>query len=248
MPRPECITPDWAAPQGVQAVSTTRCGGFSQGCYAGFNLGMHVGDQQQHVTRNHQLLRDTLLLPQDPCWLEQQHGTRVVRLTASRAGPLKADAAFTTIPGVVCAVQTADCLPVLFCDRQARCVAVAHGGWRGLLDGVLESTLQAMPVQASDLMCWLGPAIGPGKFEIDNALGESFMKKDPCLASAFTPGRAGKCLADIYRIARHTLEGRGVHSVGGGGHCTYTQSREYFSHRRDGTTGRMATLIWLQPQ
>ena len=248
MQRPEWIKPDWSAPEGVYGISTTRSGGCSQGCYSGFNLGAHVGDHPQHVTKNRRLLCDVLHLPGEPAWLEQRHSTQVIRLPAPPADLLRADAAYTTTQGVICAVQTADCLPVLFCDRQGSCVAVAHGGWRGLLDGILESTLRALPVHASELLCWLGPAIGPGEFEIDDALRERFVKKDPDLAPAFAPGRAGKCLADLYQIARRTLAGHGVHSVSGGEHCTYTQSQKFFSHRRDGTTGRMATLIWLDSQ
>ena len=247
MPPPDWITPDWPAPEGVRGLATTRRGGFSEGRYSGFNLGMHVGDRPQHVMRNRRLLREALQLPGEPCWLEQRHGTQVIRLPAGSAGALRADAAYTTARGIVCAVQTADCLPVLFCDRQASCVAVAHAGWRGLLDGVLEDTVHALPVPAPQLLCWLGPAIGPARFEISEALGERFADKAPGLAQAFAPGRKGKCLADLYRIARSILAAQGVHAVSGGTHCTYTQREEFFSYRRDGTTGRMATLVWLQP-
>ena len=247
MPSPEWITPDWPAPEGVRGLSTTRRGGFSQGCYSGFNLGMHVGDRPQHVTQNRRLLRETLQLPGEPCWLEQRHGTQVIRLPATPVGGLRADAAYTSARGVVCAVQTADCLPVLFCDCQASCVAVAHAGWRGLLDGVLENTVHALGVPASQLLCWLGPAIGPARFEISEALREQFVGKAPGLAPAFSLGRRGKCMADLYRIARNILAGEGVHAIYGGTHCTYTQREEFFSYRRDGTTGRMATLVWLTP-
>lgn len=247
MPPPEWITPDWPAPEGVRGLSTTRCGGFSQGSYSGFNLGMHVGDRPQHVMQNRRLLREVLQLPGEPCWLEQRHGTRVIRLPATPAKALRADAAYTKAPGIVCAVQTADCLPVLFCDRQASCVAVAHAGWRGLLDGVLENTVQALGIPASQLLCWLGPAIGPAKFEIGEALRERFIGKIPGLAPAFAPGRDGKCLADLYGIATSILAAQGVHTVSGGTHCTYTQHEQFFSYRRDGTTGRMATLGWLDP-
>lgn len=247
MAPPDRITPDWPAPDGVRGLSTTRAGGFSQGCYSGFNLAMHVGDRPRHVMQNRQLLREALQLPGEPCWLEQRHGTQVIRLPASPAGKFRADAAYTQARGVVCAVQTADCLPVLFCDRQASCVAVAHAGWRGLLDGVLENTVHALPVPASQLLCWLGPAIGPARFEISEGLGERFVDKAPGLAPAFVPGREGKCMADLYRIARSILAAQGVHAVSGGTHCTYTQHEEFFSYRRDGTTGRMATLVWLDP-
>ena len=247
MQSPEWLTPDWPAPPGVRGASTTRAGGFSEGRYSGFNLGLHVGDRTQHVEQNRRLLREALALPGEPCWLEQRHGTQVIRLPAAPGEAIRADAACTTVRGTVCAVQTADCLPVLFCDRQGGCVAVAHAGWRGLLDGVLETTVRAMPVAASQLLCWLGPAIGPARFEVSEALRERFVAKAAGLAPAFAPGRPGKCLADLYRIARSLLAAEGVHAVSGGTHCTYTQQEEFFSYRRDGTTGRMATLIWLEP-
>ena len=246
MQPPEWLTPNWPAPRGVRAISTTRAGGFSEGCYAGFNLGLHVGDRAQHVEQNRRLLREALRLPGEPCWLEQRHGTRVIRLPAARSEALRGDAAYTNVRGTVCAVQTADCLPVLFCDRQGSCVAVAHGGWRGLLDGVLENTVRALPVPASQLLCWLGPAIGPARFEVDAALRERFVGKVGDLAPAFTPGRSGKCLADLYRIARILLAIQGVHAVTGGTHCTHTEGEKFFSYRRDGITGRQATLVWLQ--
>ncbi len=248
MQSPEWLTPDWPAPPGVRAVSTTRTGGFSEGCYSGFNLGLHVGDRAQHVKQNRHLLREALQLPGKPCWLEQRHGTQVIRLPAAPGEVLRADAAYTIVRGTVCAVQTADCLPVLLCDRQGSCVAVAHGGWRGLLEGVLENTVRALPVPASQLLCWLGPAIGPARFEVDVALRERFVAKAADLAPAFTPGRPGKCLADLYRIGRILLAIQGVYAVTGGTHCTHTQDEKFFSYRRDGTTGRQATLIWLQAE
>lgn len=248
MQSPEWLTPNWPAPPGVRAISTMRTGGFSEGRYSGFNLGLHVGDRAQHVKQNRRLLREALQLPGDPCWLEQRHGTQVIRLPAAPGEILRADAAYTTERGTVCAVQTADCLPVLFCDRQGGCVAVAHGGWRGLLDGVLENTVRALPVPASQLLCWLGPAIGPARFEVSEALKERFVGKVGDLDPAFVPGRSGKCLADLYQIARTLLAAQGVHAVTGGTHCTHSQGEKFFSYRRDGTTGRQATLIWLQAQ
>lgn len=247
MQHPDWITPDWLAPESVASISTTRGGGFSKGSFSGLNLAAHVGDDVQHVIKNRQFLYDTLHLPGEPCWLDQRHSTQVMELSAANgSSPVQADAVYTTAQGVVCAVLTADCLPVLFCDRTGSCIAVAHAGWRGLLNGVLENTLGALPVETSGLLCWLGPAIGPGKFEVGEELRHKFVGKDPVHEPAFQAGKAGKYLADAYQIAKNILTAKGVQAVFGGEYCTYTQSRKFFSYRRDGITGRMATLIWLR--
>ncbi len=247
MQYPDWITPDWLAPESVASVSTTRGGGFSKGSFSGFNLAAHVGDKVQHVMKNRQFLRGTLHLPGEPYWLDQQHSTRVIKLPTVNGSLVQADAVYTTTHGVVCAVLTADCLPVLFCDREGGCIAVVHAGWRGLLNGVLENTLNALPVETSRLLCWLGPAIGPGKFEVGKELRHRFVRKDPGHEPAFRAGKAGKYLADVYQIARNIVTAKGVQTISGGEYCTYTQSQKFFSYRRDdGITGRMATLIWLK--
>ncbi len=238
------ITPDWPAPENISCVSTSRNGGVSQGKYLSLNLGADVGDDAQFVKTNRKLLIDELQLPKNPVWLEQQHGKQIIKLTASDRINIQADAAYTTEHGIVCAVLTADCLPVLFCDHQAGCVAVAHAGWRGLLNGVLENTLETLPIVEKQLICWLGPAIGPSKFEVGKEMRQKFVSKDQRHEKAFQSAHTGKYLADIYQLAKNILTTHGVEAIFGGGYCTYTEEERFFSYRRDGTTGRMATMIW----
>lgn len=238
------ITPDWPAPENISCISTSRYGGVSQGKYSSFNLGAHVGDDVQFVKTNRELLINELQLPNAPTWLEQQHGKQIIKLTASNRNNIQADAAYTTEHGTVCAVLTADCLPVLFCDQQAGCVAVAHAGWRGLLCGVLENTLATLPAEEKQLICWLGPAIGPSKFEVGEEVRQKFVFKDQRHEKAFQSAHTGKYLADIYQLAKNILTIHGVEAIFGGGYCTYTEEERFFSYRRDGTTGRMATMIW----
>lgn len=239
---PEFILPDWPAPAAVRALQTTRCGGGSRPPYDGFNLGDHVGDAAAAVAANRALLRD--FVPAEPVWLRQIHGTAVVDAAAVAAGA-EADAAVARQAGVVCAVMTADCLPVLLCDRQGTVVAAAHAGWRGLCAGVLERTVAAMGVPGRQLMAWLGPAIGPQAFEVGDDVRDAFLAVDQAAGSAFVSHRPGKWLADIYQLARQRLTAAGVGEVRGGMDCTHADGRHYFSYRRDGATGRMATLIWL---
>ena len=241
------IRPAWPAPARVHAVATTRAGGASGAPWASLNLGDHVGDDVAHVERNRELLRDALELPGDPAWLQQVHGTAVVQ--AMSAGPRRvADASWTSAPGTVCAVLTADCLPVLFCNRAGTHVAAAHAGWRGLAAGVLESTvgwLAADGVRPDALLAWLGPAIGPHSYEVGADVRDAFLRTDPSAAAAFQPGRPGHWFLDLYAAARLRLERAGVGSISGGGFCTLADPQRFFSHRRDGVTGRQATLIWL---
>lgn len=234
------LTPEWPAPPGVRAASLLRTGGFSQGPYAELNLGDHVGDAADLVRRNRQSVRDALALPSEPVWLRQVHGARVVE--AEGAAGLEADGAFTGAVGPVCAVMTADCLPVLLCSVDGDCVAAVHGGWRGLAAGILESAVTAMGTRR--LMAWLGPAIGPEAFEVGKEVRDTFLASDAELAAAFRTVGDGKWLADIYAIARRQLHAVGVDDCYGGGHCTYGDPDRFFSYRRDGITGRMATLIW----
>jgi YfiH family protein len=241
------IKPDWAAPARVHAVATTRTGGDSRAPWASLNLGDHVGDDPASVVQNRVSLRDELGLPGDPVWLQQVHGTTVVE--AARAGSrVAADASWTTSPGVVCAVLTADCLPVLFCNRAGTHVAAAHAGWRGLTAGVLESTvawLAADGVRPDALLAWFGPAIGPGGYEVGVEVRDAFLRADPAAGSAFRPNRPGHWLLDLYAAARQRLHRAGVTAISGGNFCTLTEPERFFSHRRDGVTGRQATLIWL---
>ncbi|MDD3352736.1 peptidoglycan editing factor PgeF [Zoogloea sp.] len=238
------ISPDWPAPVRVRALSTTRAGGVSQAPYASLNLGTHVGDRPEAVAENRRLL--AAHLPAEPCWLNQVHGARVVD-AAGPGGLPDADAAFARETGQVCAVMTADCLPVLLCDRSGQVVAAAHAGWRGLHGGVLEATVGAMAVPSSQILAWLGPAIGPDAFEVGEEVRARFMALDPASAKAFRPAPAhGKWMADLYLLARQRLAALGVSAVHGGGACTVSDAQRFFSYRRDGTTGRMASLIWLE--
>lgn len=241
---PQFIIPDWPAPANVRALQTTRVGGVSQAPYASLNLGMHVGDNPTSVAANRALLAS--LLPSEPAWLNQVHGTDIIDTAGMQTQP-NADASFSRIPGNVCAIMTADCLPVLFCDRTGSVVAGAHAGWRGLCNGVLEATLAAMQVAPAEIMAWLGPAIGPDAFEVGGEVRDAFIAHDPQASAAFKPGAAdGKWLADIYLLARQRLNTAGVTAIYGGGLCTVSDSTRFFSYRREQITGRMASLIWLE--
>lgn len=239
----ELIQPDWPAPGGVRALSTTRHGGVSLEPWSSFNLGDHVGDDPLAVQANRRRLRQ--LLPDEPRWLQQVHGVACVDAARIAAGAT-ADAAFSRQRGVVCAVMTADCLPVLLCDDQATVVGIAHAGWRGLAAGVIESTLAAMAVPGERLMAWLGPAIGPRAFEVGGEVRAAFIAIDGAASAAFTPAAEGKWLCDIYRLARQRLAAHGIRRVTGADFCTASEPRRFFSYRRDGVSGRMASLIWLE--
>ncbi|MFN3543811.1 MAG: peptidoglycan editing factor PgeF [Thiobacillus sp.] len=220
---------------------TTREGGVSEPPWAGFNLGDHVGDDPRHVAANRARLREQL--PAEPGWLRQVHSARVVEL--GRDANREADASVSREAGQVCAVLTADCLPVLFCDQAGSVVAAAHAGWRGLAGGVLEATVAAMRVPPAQILAWMGAAIGPEAFEVGDDVREAFVSQHPATAAGFVPHAPGKWLADIYALARIRLATIGVHAVYGGGRCTVSEADRFFSYRRDGVTGRMATLIWL---
>jgi len=237
------IAPDWPAPRGVRALITTRAGGVSGGAYAGLNLGLRSGDTIEAVNRNRASLRQAL--PAEPFWLRQVHGTKVVEAGGSDANP-EADAAYARRPGAVCAVLTADCLPVLLCDEAGTVVAAAHAGWRGLCAGVIEQTLRAMDRPSATLLAYLGPAIGPGAYEVGVEVREAFVEADPESGGAFAPDEPGKFYADLYALARRRLARSGVARVYGGGYCTYTDRERFYSYRRDGATGRMASLIWME--
>ncbi len=245
------IRPDWPAPSGVRALATTRRGGGSRAPWNRFNLGAHVGDDPQSVAANRALLRREL--PADPLWLTQLHGTRCVDAALAAPG-VEADASFTRQRGVVCAVLTADCLPVLLCDERATVVGVAHAGWRGLAGGVIEATVAAMGEPGMRLVAWLGPAIGPQAFEVGGEVRERFVACDPLAASAFAPAANGKWLCDIYQLARQRLHALGIRRIAStvpgdtASHnsCTVMDEQRFFSYRRDGVTGRMASLIWLE--
>lgn len=237
------IVPDWPAPARVRALVTTRGGGVSLPPYASLNLGDHVGDDPAAVAANRALLGRSL--PAEPLWLSQVHGTAVADADRDPPGSI-ADASVARRPGTVCAVLTADCLPVLLCDREGSVVGAAHAGWRGLCEGVLEAVVGAMGVEPERLLAWLGPAIGPAAFEVGDEVRAAFIARDPAAAGAFRPGAtAGKWLADLYALARQRLAGCGVADVYGGGLCTVSDAGRFFSYRRDGATGRFASLVWI---
>jgi len=240
----EAYVPDWEIPANVRALQTTRIGGVSRAPWDGFNLGDHVGDAPDAVAANRALLRAKL--PGDPFWLKQVHGT--VAVDVDKWPEInQGDAAYARQPGKICAVMTADCLPVLFCDRQGAVVAAAHAGWRGLLAGVLESAVGAMQVVPGNILAWLGPAIGPACFEVGREVRDAFVAGDPAASLAFKScANEGKWLCDIYLLARQRLQRMGITAISGGEACTVSEGDRFFSYRRDGVTGRMASLIWLE--
>lgn len=260
-PDPAWLVPDWPAPARVHALSTTRQGGVSKGPYGlaggasgGLNLGTHVGDDPADVARNRERL--AAHLPSMPLWLEQVHGCAVATVdhVAAPGDPVpQADASLAVAPGHVCAVMTADCLPVLLCDAQGTVVGAAHAGWRGLCNGVIEATLARMQKAAASSarwLAWLGPAIGPDAFEVGAEVRDAFLAQarpdeQAAVAAAFRAGAPGKYLADIYALARTRLAHAGCTEVYGGDACTVADAERFYSYRRDGVTGRMASLVWL---
>ena len=236
------IVPEWRAPAKVRALITTRAGGVSEGLFASMNLGLTSGDRK--VSDNRAILRT--FLPSDPVWLQQSHGNCVV-LANGTAQTLQADASYTCDPGIVCAILTADCLPVLLCDDDGTTVAAAHAGWRGLAAGVLDRTVRALSARPASLMAYFGPAIGPQAFEVGDEVRSAFIYRRPESQAAFKP-RNRKWLADIFMLARFQLLDAGVTRIFGGDLCTFSNGGRFFSHRRDGLTGRMASLIWLTPE
>lgn len=244
------IMPQWPAPGNVRALFTTRNGGVGRDPYATFNLGDHVGDDPQIVGRNRLLLRE--ILPSEPMWLKQVHGRRVLNADHDDCSILcHADASFSSRPGSVCAVMAADCLPILICDRAGTLVGAIHAGWRGLATGVIEQAISEMRESSHAdlcLMAWLGPAIGPDHFEVGDEVREAFVARDPLSTRAFRRHGAAqtpKWLADLFLLARLSLNRAGITEIHGGNDCTFSNPERFFSYRRDGQTGRMAGLIWL---
>jgi polyphenol oxidase len=240
------IVPSWHVPERIQAMATTRNGGVSAGRYATLNLGTASGDDPAVIAENRR--RIGAFIPSAPVWLRQVHGADVVTLDAAtviaaRTSAPVADAAVTRERNVVLGVLIADCLPVLFAERTADVIAVAHAGWRGLARGVLENTVGAMGVDPADIVVWLGPAIGMNAFEVGEDVVDAFAGSD--VDEGFAPKGRGKWNADLYAIARARLERSGVRSINGGGYCTFTDSARFFSYRRERKTGRMAALIWV---
>lgn len=253
MPRPSYIQPDWPAPNNVKAFTSCRSGGFSSAPYDSFNLGLHVGDDQDRVNKNRQLLPNF----QNFIWLNQTHSNICLDLDIGgnhTDNSLQGDACFSIRQKQVCAVMTADCLPVLLCDQQGACVAAVHAGWRGLADGVIENTVAKMPVKANSLIAWMGPAISQRHFEVGVEIKQTFI--DYPQAFCANNQTADKYFADLYYIARQKMLALGITQIFGGEYCTYQQADLFFSHRRAthqasknnsciATTGRMVSAIYL---
>ena len=241
-------------PAGVHALQTTRVGGVSTGPWASLNLALHTGDTPEAVAENRRRLEQSLGCATRIAWPRQVHGTTVITVDALQAAlemgeTAEADAVVSDRPGMVCAVQTADCLPVVLATADGAAVGVAHAGWRGLADGVLETTLAALRDLRPEvsIQAWMGAAIGPAAFEVGPEVREAFRAQDPEAEAAFRPGAGGRLLADLYQLARQRLQRAGVAPVAGGGRCTFTEAETFYSYRRDGKTGRMGTLVWIDP-
>jgi len=236
----ELVEPDWPAPANVRAFTTTRAGGFSEDTWSSMNLGSHCGDDPHAVQSNREKLASRL--PAAPQWLRQVHGTQVVTHFMPGGKELEADGMVAFSPGEVCAVLTADCLPVLFCNRSGNCVAVAHAGWRGLAQGVLQATVRRMKEEPGEIMAWLGPAIGPEVYEVGEDVRQAFPEEQ----GKYFRKNGERWLLDLYGVARHLLTQLEITAVYGGHFCTFSDSERFFSYRRDGVTGRMASVIWLE--
>lgn len=249
MPTTEFIHPAWPAPGSVAALVATRTlAGHSQPPFDRFNLGLHCGDEPGAVAANRERLVELARLPNPPHWLAQIHGSQVRRIERASPGavPAQADAVVTSVAGAVLAILTADCLPVLLCARDGSEVGAAHAGWRGLAAGVLEATVAAMRAPPAELLAWLGPAAGPARYEIGEEVFATFVDYDAQDVTCFRPTRPGHWLVDLYALARRRLAGVGVSAITGGDLCTIADATRFYSHRRDGRSGRMASLIWLR--
>ncbi len=243
------IKPQWPAPAGIAAFMTTRIGGFSKPPFDSFNLGDHVGDDPEAVARNRKKLIQEFNCPDEPCWLNQTHSSHVAIASITDSYDCNADAIYASQANKVCVVLTADCLPLLICNFDGTEVAAVHAGWRGLSQGVIESTVASFKSPANELMVWMGAAIGEKAFEVGVEVVEIFSEQHPQALQAFTrvENKANKWLANIYQLARLRLALLGVDAIYGGDYCTYTDSQRFFSYRRDGQCGRMASMIWMTP-
>ncbi|THA10031.1 peptidoglycan editing factor PgeF [Rodentibacter pneumotropicus] len=242
----QAIFPNWQAPSNIYAFTTTRRGGVSVSPFDSFNLGDHVDDEKSAVKTNRTLLVEKFHLPHTPLFLTQTHSTKVIQLPYS-GNNFEADAVYTNQPHQVCTVMTADCLPVLFTTRQGNEVAAVHAGWRGLCDGVLEETVKCFQAQPQDIIAWLAPAIGPKAFQVGKEVVEQFMRTAPIAEMAFIadPSQQEKYLGNLYQLATQRLNKLGITEISGGDHCTFNEGDLFFSYRRDGKTGRMASVIWF---
>ncbi|MFT2110048.1 peptidoglycan editing factor PgeF [Marinomonas sp. 2405UD68-3] len=239
------ITPDWPVPSHVKAFVSTRKGGVSSGGYQGLNLGGHVNDRTELVERNRALFAQKTSMPNTLQWLNQVHSTDVATLPLVEGASNMADAAITSQAQQICAILTADCLPILLSNQEGSQVAAIHAGWRGLCDGVIEETVRQFNPSGC-IYAWLGPAIGASSFEVGEEVRAAFMAYSIEASQAFVSKPNGKWLGDLYLLAKQRLEMVGIHQVYGGDRCTYAEDEWFYSYRRDGVTGRMATLIWFE--
>ncbi|NOQ94205.1 MAG: peptidoglycan editing factor PgeF [Methylophaga sp.] len=241
------IYPDWPAPESIKAISTTRQGGFSLPPYNELNLGDHVGDNAETVGKNRDSLILQASLPEAPRWLKQVHGTTVSFASSWQQGD-EADAIISSHPNQVCAIMTADCLPILLCNQAGDQVAAIHAGWRSLAAGIIEKTVSHFDCPTHEIMAWLGPAIGPSQFEVGNDVFHAFTSHSSDAAIALQQIDPKHYLADIYLLAKQRLNDLDIHAIYGGERCTVSEPAHFFSYRRDGITGRMASMIWIAPK
>lgn len=241
----QIITPDWPKPlKRIHAFTTTRIGGFSNHPFDSFNLGCHVGDDKEKVQANRALLRQRYQLPQKPLWLQQTHSNQVVQADQIQ-GISRADAAFTAAPNTICAVLTADCIPILITNQYETEVAAIHVGWKGMVQGIIENTLHAMSSLTQQLFAWIGPAISANAYIVKSDVKDVLIKTIPQSNQAIKPVQKGSWQVNLPSIATLKLKTAGVRHVSCSGHCTLSNKKLFYSYRRDGMTGRMATLIWI---
>ncbi|HAZ7574446.1 peptidoglycan editing factor PgeF [Legionella sp. PATHC032] len=233
---------NWSAPKNITALTTTRLYGFSDGPYTSNNLGLHVGDNEQHVLKNREQLIELINLPSEPVWLEQTHSTKCI--TAEIEKTRDADAAITRLPKLPLVIMTADCLPILLCNRQGTEIAAIHAGWKGLYNGIIENTLKKLNSNMTDIMAWIGPAICQKCYEVGQEVYQSFTTKHPLTRKAFEPVHS-KWLANLPQIAEIVLNLEGVKSVFQSNLCTFELKNEFYSYRRESQTGRIGTFIWI---
>jgi len=239
------IVPDWPVPIQVKSIMTTRLGGISPSPYDSMNLAYHVQDDAQYVAANRACLQETLGLSKRPFWVNQVHGVDVADVSKDTTG-CDADAVYSRERGMACCVMTADCLPVLLCDREGREVAAVHAGWRGLQQGVIEQAIEHFSAAPKDIYVWLGAAISVKAFEVGDEVRQAFIRDNEQDAACFYAVNNGHWMADLYQLARQRLARIGIGYVGGGDYCTFTDSRRFYSYRREAVTGRMASLIWIE--
>jgi len=238
------IPADWPAPEHIHAGTTTRIGGFSHGTYTAMNLATHTGDNAEHVFRNRLLLRELLSLPAEPLWLEQIHSNKVINLAAGHINQ-PADGAYTNQQNQICVVLTADCLPLLLCNTAGTEIAAIHIGWRGFSNNIITNALNTFSVKPQDLLAWTGPCISANHYEVGERVRTACLQVIDDPGVGFIPGRPGHWFADMQQLVRHQLLSAGIKEIYGGEYCTYTGLQHFYSYRRDGITGRIASLIWM---